>query len=39
MQVEQFNLFAVKNLPVVTSLPVVREFLTSAASCILRRTV
>ena len=39
MQVERFSLFAVKNLPVVTTLPIVREFLTSAASCILRRTV
>ena len=37
MAVIDMRLFAVKGLPIVTSLPVFRELLTSAASCILQR--
>jgi len=36
MAVEQVHLWPVKGLPLVTRLPVVRELLTGAASCILR---
>jgi SAM-dependent methyltransferase len=35
-QVEQLRLLAVKGLPAVTRVPVVRELLTSAAGCVLR---
>ena len=35
MNVRELHLFSTKGLPVVTKVPVVREFLTSAASCIL----
>jgi SAM-dependent methyltransferase len=36
MEVEQKQLFATKGLPLVTTIPVLREVLTSAASSILR---
>lgn len=36
MKVEWLRYYATKNLPVVTKLPVLREFLTSAVACILR---
>lgn len=37
MTVESMNLFPVKGLPLVSKVPVLREFLTGAASCVLRR--
>jgi SAM-dependent methyltransferase len=37
MKIEQKQLFATKGLPFVTSIPIVREVLTSAASTILRK--
>lgn len=37
MKVERLRLFATWNLPLVTGLPVLRELLTSSASCILRQ--
>jgi hypothetical protein len=37
MRVDRISLFAVKGLPLVTRIPVVREFLTAAASCLLTR--
>ena len=37
MTVESMNLFPVKGLPLVSKLPVLREFLTGAASCVLRK--
>jgi SAM-dependent methyltransferase len=37
MRVEQMRLFAVKRLPLVTQIPVLRELFTSAASCVLYR--
>jgi SAM-dependent methyltransferase len=37
MTIESLNFYAVKGLPLVTSIPVVREFFTGAASCILRK--
>lgn len=38
MRADRISLFAVKGLPLVTRIPVVREFLTSSASCVLTRT-
>jgi 2-polyprenyl-3-methyl-5-hydroxy-6-metoxy-1,4-benzoquinol methylase len=38
MAVESLNLYPVKGLPLVTKTPVVREFFTAAASCILRKS-
>lgn len=38
MAVESINSFPVKGLPLVDRMPMVREFLTGAASCILRKT-
>lgn len=38
MKVELLRYYATKSLPLVTKLPVVREFLTSAAACILCKT-
>jgi SAM-dependent methyltransferase len=35
--VEYFRLFGVKGVPLVTKVPVMRELMTSAAACILRR--
>jgi len=37
MTVESLNLFPVKGLPLVSKVPVLREFLTGAASCVLRK--
>ena len=37
MAVESVNLFPVKGLPLVAKLPVLRELLTGAASCVLRK--
>jgi SAM-dependent methyltransferase len=37
MRVESLNLFPVKGLPLVSNIPLVREFLTASASCVLRR--
>lgn len=39
MDLVQKRLFATKNIPLVTKIPVVREFLTSAACAILRKSV
>lgn len=36
MKVEWLRYYATKNLPLVTKLPVLREFLTSAVACILK---
>jgi SAM-dependent methyltransferase len=36
MKMEKLRLLATKNVPVVTKLPLLREFFTSAASCVLR---
>lgn len=36
MEVDSLRLFATKSLPFVTKIPLIRELLTSAASCILR---
>lgn len=35
MKIRSLNLFSVKGLPLVSQLPVVREFFTAAASCVL----
>jgi SAM-dependent methyltransferase len=37
MEMLRMNLFSVKNLPGVTHVPVLRELLTAAAACVLRR--
>jgi 2-polyprenyl-3-methyl-5-hydroxy-6-metoxy-1,4-benzoquinol methylase len=37
-EVEYSRLFGVKGVPLVTKVPVLRELMTSAAACILRRT-
>jgi SAM-dependent methyltransferase len=37
MAVESLQLFPVKGLPVVSNVPILREFLTGAASCVLRK--
>jgi SAM-dependent methyltransferase len=36
LHLDRLSLIAVKNLPLVTRLPLIREFLTGAVSCILR---
>lgn len=36
--VSEFRLFAVKGLPLVTKMPILRELLTSAVSCVLRKS-
>ena len=38
MKIRSMNFFPVKGLPLVSSIPVVREYMTSAASCVLERT-
>lgn len=37
LEIQSLRLFSVKGLPIVAHLPVLREFLVSAASCVLRR--
>jgi SAM-dependent methyltransferase len=38
MRIQSLRLFPVKGLPVVSHIPVVRELMTAAASCVLQRT-
>ena len=38
LQIQSLRLFPVKGLPVVSRLPIVRELMTAAASCVLQRT-